>query len=77
MSVDTNLRYHFLDNFDKAMIKLDTDYKILSEPSFIRTKNNWEKVLVFEKGALLFVFNWHSSKSYESYNVYSSTCSKL
>lgn len=77
LSVDKNLRYHLLDNFDRAMIKLDNDHKILSESSFIRTKNNSDKVLVYEKGILLFVFNWHTSKSYESYNIYSSMCSGL
>jgi len=42
------------------MLSLDSNHNILSSDGlFIRTKCNQDKVLVFEKGNLLFVFNWH------------------
>lgn len=60
LSKDVDLRYKFLLKFDRSMIKLDLDYKILSASyQFIRIKHNSDKILVFEKDNLLFVFNWH------------------
>lgn len=42
------------------MIGLDIKYNILNAShQYIRYKHNSDKVLVFEKGDLLFVFNWH------------------
>jgi 1,4-alpha-glucan branching enzyme len=59
------------------MIKLDIDYKVLNANyQFIRTKHNSDKVLVFEKNDLLFVFNWHPTQSYESYPIYTKNCRK-
>ena len=78
LATDQNLRYQYLGVFDSAMIKLDKVYGILcSEYQFIRTKNNSDKILIFEKGNLVFVFNWHHSQSYQSYHVYATMCSEL
>ncbi len=78
MADDTTLRYHFLNNFEKKMIKLDTNYNIL-EPEFqyIRTKHNSDKILVYEKGNTLFVFNFHHSNSYSEYAVYLKSSKKV
>jgi 1,4-alpha-glucan branching enzyme len=57
------------------MIKLDIEYKILSASyEFIRMKHNSDKILVFEKDNLLFVFNWHTVSSYTSYPIYTKHC---
>lgn len=65
LSEDKDLRYKYLLSFDKSMIRLDIDYNVLNaEYQFIRTKHNSDKVLVFEKDNLLFVFNWHPTQSY-------------
>jgi 1,4-alpha-glucan branching enzyme len=60
------------------MIGLDVEYNVL-EPSYqyIRTKHNGDKILVYEKGDLLFVFNFHHSNSYENYDVYVKSCRKI
>ena len=75
---DTTLRYHFLNSFEKKMIRLDTNYNIL-EPEFqyIRTKHNSDKILVYEKGNTLFVFNFHHSNSYSDYAVYLKSAKKV
>ena len=50
------------------MINLGIDYNVLDAGyQFVRTKHNNDKILVFEKNNLLFVFNWHPTQSYESY----------
>ncbi len=78
LSYDKDLRYKFLLKFDKSMIKLDIDYNILNAGyQFIRTKHNSDKVLVFEKNNVLFVFNWHPTQSYESYPIYTKHCRKV
>ena len=60
------------------MIALDKDYNVL-EPSYqyIRMKHNSDKIIVYEKGNLLFVFNFHHSNSYENYDVYLKKASKI
>lgn len=60
------------------MIGLDVEYNVL-EPSYqyIRTKHNADKILIYEKGDLLFVFNFHHSNSYENYDVYVKSCRKI
>jgi len=75
---DTSLRYHFLNKFEKKMIGLDKDYNVL-EPSYqyIRMKHNSDKIIVYEKGNLLFVFNFHHSNSYENYDVYLKKATKI
>ncbi len=47
------------------MLKLDYNYKVLSSKNtYIRTKSNQDKILIFEKENLVFVFNWHPDQSY-------------
>lgn len=73
---DKLLRYQYLNEFDKTMLKLDDNYQVLSSNNvYIRSKCNQDKILVFEKENLIFVFNWHPDQSYESYNIYAKTCS--
>lgn len=60
------------------MIGLDNKYNVL-EPSYqyIRTKHNSDKILIFEKGNLLFVFNFHHANSYQDYDVYLKSSKKI
>lgn len=67
---DELLRYKFLFNFDAAMIHLDTNYGILDSPqAYISLKHEIDKVLVFERNGLLFVFNFHPNQSFPDYKV--------
>jgi 1,4-alpha-glucan branching enzyme len=53
------------------MIRLDNDYNVLeSSYQYIRTKHNSDKILIYEKGDILFIFNFHCSNSYQDYDVY-------
>ncbi len=71
LAEDPNLRYHFLDNFDKAMIRLHVKAQIIESAStYIRTKHTEDKVIVYEWGHLLLVYNFHWDKSYENYQIY-------
>lgn len=63
-----DLDYHFLSDFDEAMIEV-----IKSEKKFNLTPvqeiwhNDGDQILAFERGDLLFVFNFSPTKSYTDY----------
>jgi 1,4-alpha-glucan branching enzyme len=66
---DHNLRYYFLNDFDKAMIKMSKENNLLS----VRPNNLWMDVngnmLIYERAGLLFVFNFHPTWSKDGYFV--------
>lgn len=65
-----HLRYKFIFNFDKAMNKLDDKYLFLaSDHQLVSSSSEEDKVIVFERGELLFVFNFHPTKTYDGYKV--------
>ncbi|KAH8094877.1 glycoside hydrolase [Cristinia sonorae] len=67
---DPLLRYRYLNEFDKAMNHLEQKYKWLSaEPAYVSLKNESDKVIVYERAGLLFVFNFHPTKSFTDYRV--------
>ncbi len=60
---DPTLRYSLLNNFDRAMLGLDDKFAILNNRSqYITLAHESDKVIVFEHGDLLFVFNFHPNK---------------
>lgn len=67
---DENLRFHFLQNFDKAMLHLVKKYAILSN---LQVEKIWEKqeeqILAFVRGNLLFVFNFNPQNSFADYGI--------
>jgi len=67
---DDLLRYKFLNNFDRAMQNLESKYGWLHSPqAYISLKHEGDKVIVFERGNLLFIFNFHPTKSFTDYRV--------
>ncbi|KAG2262463.1 hypothetical protein Bca52824_069542 [Brassica carinata] len=68
------LRYHGLQEFDRAMQHLEERYGFMtSEHQFISRKDEGDRVIVFERGDLVFVFNFHWTSSYFDYRI---GCSK-
>ena len=63
------LKYEWLNEFDKAMIKLTVDNDLLCK----ELRNLWvhqdDKVLVFERGPVTLAFNFHPSKSFTGYFI--------
>ncbi|MFH1476417.1 MAG: alpha amylase C-terminal domain-containing protein [Verrucomicrobiota bacterium] len=67
---DPSLVYHFLADFDKAMIELARLARLLDDPDVrLRVEHGDDKVLGFERAGLLFLFNFHPVKSYTDYPV--------
>ena len=64
------LRYQFLYNWEIIMNLLEEIFNFIgSKEEYISTKHEDDKVIVFEKGVLLFVFNFHPVKSFEGYQI--------
>lgn len=68
---DDLLRYKFLNNFDAEMNKLEEQYQWLTNQQYVSKKHEDDKVIVFERGlkGLVWVFNFHSSKSFTNYKI--------
>ncbi|CDM29026.1 CAZyme family GH13 [Penicillium roqueforti] len=70
LTEDPLLRYNFLNQFDRGMQLAEKKYKWLSSPqAYISLKNESDKVLVFERAGLLWIFNFNSKKSFTDYRV--------
>ena len=64
------LRYAWLGDFDKAMIKLVKRYKVLADSyAWNLVMDECNKTMAFAHGDLLFVFNWHPSASIPDYEL--------
>ncbi|XP_063060879.1 1,4-alpha-glucan-branching enzyme isoform X2 [Engraulis encrasicolus] len=65
-----HLRYKQLYNFDRDMNRTEDKYGWLHAPqAFISEKHEGDKVIVFERANVLFVFNFHPTNSYQDYRV--------
>jgi 1,4-alpha-glucan branching enzyme len=62
------LKYHYLSDFDKAMLKLIAEHNILgtSEITLLH-ENKSAQVIVFKRGELVFVFNFNPKQSFQDY----------
>ncbi|KAK3561176.1 hypothetical protein QTP86_028364, partial [Hemibagrus guttatus] len=69
--VDTDhLRYSQLYAFDRDMNRTEDKYGWLAAPpAYVTTKHESNKVLVFERANVIFIFNFHPSNSYSDYRV--------
>lgn len=64
---DTNLRYHFLAAFEKAMLKVIKKHKIFNHRPFAIIQNTQDQILIFKRNNLVFIFNFSPVKSYTDY----------
>lgn len=67
---DHLLRYKFLYAFDRAMQLLDQKYNFLGAGNtYVLLKHEGDKVIVFERGGLLFAFNFNPTQSFVDFRV--------
>ncbi|XP_067137870.1 1,4-alpha-glucan-branching enzyme [Centruroides vittatus] len=67
---DDLLRYKHLNNFDRALNLTEEKYKWLSaDPGYVSWKHEDDKVVVFERAGVIFVLNFHPSKSFPDYKI--------
>ena len=71
---DKRLKYEWLNDFDKAMINLARERKLLNDPYAVSL---WidpdRKIITFSRGNLLFVFNFHNSYSEQQFFLHAHT----
>ena len=66
-----NLKYKFLNQFDKDMIDLVKKYELLeSLPARQLNMDDINKAIIFERNNLIFLFNFHPSHSIPDYRFY-------
>ena len=66
---DENLKFHWMSDFDKAMLKFVKEFDIMNaEPAWMMNADEENKTIVFERNNLIFVFNW-GSKSLPDYEI--------
>lgn len=67
---NTDLKFHWLYDFDKEMIQLINKNKLLTVPSVdLVLENTPDKVLAFHRGLFLFIFNFNPTQSFTDYGI--------
>ncbi|CAO1383403.1 unnamed protein product [Diamesa tonsa] len=69
---DGILKYKFLNNWDRAMNFTEEKYGWLAngyDSGYVTWKHEDDKVIVFERNGLVFVFNFHPFKSFSDYKI--------
>ncbi|WP_372949929.1 alpha amylase C-terminal domain-containing protein [Mariniphaga sp.] len=70
ISENPELKYHWLYDFDKEMIRFISEHKLLTIPpvDFVM-ENKPDKVLAYHRGLFLFVFNFNPTQSFTDYGI--------
>ncbi len=67
---NNELRYHYLGDFDREMVLLQQKFNFLDEPWCNKLLDNTnDQVLAYERGILLFVFNFNPNRSFTDYGI--------
>lgn len=65
-----DLQYHYLSDFDRQMLQLQHNHQFLDIPWCNKLLDNaHDQVLAYERGTLLFVFNFNPVHSFTSYGI--------
>lgn len=66
----TDLKYKYLNNFEKRMIAMVNEKNLLEIfPFHAQQINETDKVIAFSRSDLIFVFNFHPTQSYTDYGI--------
>ncbi|NCB07716.1 MAG: 1,4-alpha-glucan-branching enzyme [Bacteroidia bacterium] len=67
---DPELKFHWLYDFDKEMIQLISEHKLLTIPPVdLVLENKPDKVLAYHRGLFLCVFNFNPTQSFPDYGI--------
>ena len=65
-----DLKYSMIAEFDKVMNHVEIQFGCkISQHQYVSLAHEADKIIVFEKGDLLFVFNFHPNQSFENYEI--------
>jgi 1,4-alpha-glucan branching enzyme len=66
-----HLKYKYLQGFDSEMINFVEQNKVLTTSKVYKlNEDENNKILIFEKKGLIFIFNFNSTQSFEDYKFY-------
>jgi 1,4-alpha-glucan branching enzyme len=67
---DKDLRYGQLYQFDEVMNQTEVAFgSMIKDHQYVSLSHEEDKIIAYEKGELLFIFNFHPDKSYENYPI--------
>lgn len=70
LSENKDMRYGELGQFDKVMNDWEKVFNVmLHGHEYVTLKNEMDKMIVFERGELIYVFNFHTHNSYEDFLI--------
>jgi len=69
LAKDPLLRYQHLMNFEKEMLQLEIKWSWLSKWTYVSLSHEMDKVIVFERGQLVFALNFHPTQSLTDYKI--------
>jgi 1,4-alpha-glucan branching enzyme len=66
---DDLLKYKFLLKFDNDMCMLEHNFRFMNcgDNGYITVKHEGDKIIAFERGNMLWVFNFHPTQSFPNY----------
>ena len=70
ISENPELKFHWLYDFDREMIKFIGEHKLLTIPEVnLVLENKADKVFAYHRGLFLFVFNFNPAQSFTDYGI--------
>ena len=66
---NSKLKYHFLAEFDKAMLSLVGNDHFFLRPAELFYEDKAQQILAFRRNELVFVFNFNPSQSFVDYGI--------
>eukprot|EP00923_Selenidium_pygospionis_P054163 GHVN01094347.1.p1 GENE.GHVN01094347.1~~GHVN01094347.1.p1 ORF type:complete len:1269 (-),score=245.04 GHVN01094347.1:175-3981(-) len=71
LSDNKNLKFKNFELFEAVALQWESELRWMSPqaPQFVVKVDNEDKVVAFERGPCLFIFNFHPTKSFEGYQV--------
>lgn len=70
LSSREDLQFSCMGRFDKIMNEMESYFNVMNHGhEFVSLMDEADKMIVFERGELVYIFNFHSQNSYENYLV--------
>jgi len=69
LAKDNLLRYKHLLNFERSMLHLEKKWSWMIKWTYVSLAHELDKVIVFERGELVFAFNFHPHQSLSDYRI--------
>lgn len=65
-----DLKYHYLGDFDRAMLSLITSVKKFEKTRIIKLwDNDGDQILAYQRGNLIFIYNFNPNRSFTDYGI--------